>query len=71
MPGTGVKDKNYNLITAIQVSLHYAWELETYIGDAEEAGDADLAEWFRKIQANDRKAGDQGLRMLQERLKSE
>ena len=71
MPETGVKDKNYNLITAIQVSLHYAWELETYISDAEEAGDTDLAEWFRKIQANDRKAGEQGLRMLQERLKTE
>ena len=71
MPGTGVKDKNYNLITAVQVSLHYAWELETFISDAEEAGDTELAEWFRKIQANDRKAGEQGLRMLRERSKSE
>lgn len=68
MPETGVKNKNYNLITAVQGSLHYAWELEAFISDAEEAGDTDLAEWFRKIQANDRKAGEQGLTMLQERL---
>jgi hypothetical protein len=68
MPETGVKDKNYNLITAIQVSLHYAWELETFIKDAEEAGDDDLANWFRRIQENDRKAGEQGLKMLQDRL---
>ena len=71
MPETTVKDKNYNLITVVQVSLHYAWELETYIKDAEEAGDEELAAWFRKIQENDKKAGAQGLRMLQDRLKNE
>lgn len=71
MPETSVKDKNYNLITAVQVSLHYAWELEAYISDAEEDSDTELAEWFRRIQENDRKAGEQGLRMLQDRLKSE
>ena len=70
MPETSVKDKNYNLVTAVQVSLHCdcAWEMGTFISDAEEAGDTELAEWFRKIQGKDRKAGEQGLRMLQDRL---
>lgn len=68
MPQSPVKDKNYNLVTVLQASLHYAWEMETYIKDAEEAGDQDLAEWFRKIQENNRKAGEQGTQMLQQRL---
>jgi hypothetical protein len=68
MPQSPVKDKNYNLVTVLQASLHYAWEMETYIKDAEEAGDQDLAEWFRKVQENNRKAGEQGTQMLQQRL---
>ena len=66
-----VKDKNYNLITVLQASLHYIWQLETYIDDAESDGDAELAEWFRKIQENNRKAGEQGKQLLLQRLQSE
>ena len=47
------------------------WKLETYIQDAEQAGDDELAEWFRKIQKNNRKAGEQGKRMLAQRLQKE
>lgn len=70
-PATAVKDKNYNLISALQASLHYAWQMETYAADAERDGDTELAEWFRKIQHNNQKAGDQGKEMLQSRLKIE
>lgn len=38
--------------------------MENYIADAEEDGDQELADWFRKIQENNQKAGDQGQRML-------
>jgi hypothetical protein len=70
-PERTVKDKNYNLVTVLQASLHWTWQMETYIADAEKAGDSELAEWFRKIQENNRKAGDQGKEMLAQRLSAE
>ncbi len=71
MPESPVKDKNYDLVTVLQASLHYVWEMETYIKDAQEAGDQELAEWFRKIQENNRKAGEQGRQLLQQRWQNE
>ena len=44
------------------------WKIETYIADAEKEGDSELAEWFRKIQENSKKAGDQGKQLLAKRL---
>jgi hypothetical protein len=70
-PASPLKDKNYNLISVIQASLHYVWQMETYIADAEKDGDSELADWFRRIQENNRKAGDQGKEMLLKRLSSE
>jgi hypothetical protein len=43
-PESPVKDKNYDLITVVQVALHTVWKLETYAKDAEEEGDGELAE---------------------------
>jgi hypothetical protein len=71
MPESPVKDKNYNLINVLHRSLENAWRMETYIQDAEREGDAELADWFRKIQENSRRAGDQGKQMLAKRLQSE
>ncbi|MER7080161.1 hypothetical protein SAMN02982929_02301 [Saccharopolyspora kobensis] len=70
-PSSPVKDKNYNLITVLQESLQHVWIMETYIADAEKQGDEELAEWFRKIQHNNHKAGEQGKELLQKRLKNE
>ena len=70
-PERTVKDKNYNLMTVLQASLHWVWQMETYIKDAEDAGDNELAEWFRKIQESNRKAGEQGKEMLAQRLSAE
>lgn len=67
-PRTGTKDKNYDLISVLQASLHYVWQMEEYAKDAERDGDNDLAEWFRKIQHNNQKAADQGKEMLLSRL---
>ncbi|GIJ25083.1 hypothetical protein Vqi01_02450 [Micromonospora qiuiae] len=70
-PASPVKDKNYDLIHAIQMSLEHIWQMETYIADAESRGDNELATWFRKIQENNRKAGEQGKQMLISRLQRE
>ena len=67
-PQSPAKDKNYNLIWAVEASLHNVWKLETYIADAEKQGDQELADWFRRIQDNNRTAGRQGQEMLAQRL---
>ncbi|MET7971095.1 hypothetical protein [Micromonospora sp. NPDC005305] len=66
-----VKDKNYDLIHTVQMSLQHVWQMETYIADAEDRGDTELATWFRKIQENNRKVADQGKKMLGDRLHKE
>lgn len=70
-PATAVKDKNYDLISVLQASLHYVWQMETYAKDAEREGDEELARWFRMIQQNNQKAADQGKEMLTRRLQTE
>lgn len=71
MPQSPVKDRNYDLVSILHMSLENAWRMETYIRDAEQEGDAELAEWFRKIQQGSQKAGEQGKEMLKKRLQTE
>ncbi|MEH0843932.1 hypothetical protein V6U81_16230 [Micromonospora sp. CPCC 205711] len=66
-----VRDKNYDLIHAVQMSLQHIWQLGIYIADAEARGDTELATWFRKMQENNRKAGEQGKQMLMTRLRED
>ncbi|MBK0418996.1 hypothetical protein JD276_08100 [Leucobacter sp. CSA1] len=65
---TPVKDRTYDLVSVLESSLRNAWTMEAYIADAEREGDEELAEWFRKIQHNSFKAGEQGKQLLRERL---
>jgi hypothetical protein len=65
---TGTKDKDYNLIWFTEACLSNALRLETYIDDATRDGDDELAEFFRKAQADSRKGAEQGKSMLAERL---
>lgn len=71
VPPSPVKDRNYDLVTVLQRSLENSWRMEQYIHDAEREGDSELADWFRKIQQNSIKAGDQGKAMLAKRLHQE
>lgn len=63
-------DKNYNLIAVLHESLQNVYQMQTYAQDAEQDGDQELATWFRKIQENNRKAGDQGKELLRNRLEN-
>jgi hypothetical protein len=65
---TGTKDKDYNIIWFTEACLNNALRLETYIQDAEREGDNDLAEFFRRAQAESRKGADQAKQMLAQRL---
>jgi hypothetical protein len=65
---TGTKDKDYNLIWFTEQCLSNALRLETYVQDAERDGDSDLAEFFKRAQAESRKGAEQGKEKLRKRL---
>lgn len=65
---TGTKDKLYNVVWFTEQSLANALRLETYIQDAERDGDSELADFFRKAQAESRKGGEEGKKLLAARL---
>ena len=66
---TGTKDKNYNLIWYTEQCLENALRLETYVEDAERDGDNELADLFRKAQADSKKGAEEGKRLLAARIK--
>jgi hypothetical protein len=65
---TGTADKDYNIVWFTEQSLSNALRLETYIADAERAGDTELAEFFRRAQDASRRGGEEGKKLLASRL---
>jgi hypothetical protein len=65
---TGTADKDYNLIWFAEACLSNVLRLETYIQDADRAGDSELADFFRRAQAESRKGAEQSKAMLASRL---
>jgi hypothetical protein len=66
---TGTKDKSYNLLWYTEQCLDNALRMETYVQDAERDGDNELAELFRKAQADSKKGAEEGKRLLANRIK--
>ena len=67
---TGTSDKDYNIIWFTETCLSNALRLEVYAKDADRGGDSELAEFFRKAQAESRKGAEQGKQLLAARLAS-
>ncbi|MGP3944035.1 MULTISPECIES: hypothetical protein [Streptomyces] len=67
---TGTRDKDYNLIWYVEACLSNALRMETYIQDAERTKDTEVAELFRKAQADSRKGAELGKQLLKARLGS-
>ena len=65
---TGTADKDYNVIWYTEQCLSNALRLETYVSDAERAGDNELADFFRRAQGASQKGAEQGKAMLAKRL---
>ena len=65
---TGTKDKDYNIIWFTEQCLSNVLRLETYIADADREGDSELADFFRRAQAESRKGAEQGKALLKERI---
>jgi hypothetical protein len=67
---TGTPDKHYNLIWFTEQCMSNALRMETYAQDADRAGDQELAEFFRRAQAESKKGAEQGKSMLAKKLSS-
>ena len=67
---TGTADKDYNIIWFTEVCLSNVLRLETYAADADRDGDSELADFFRRAQAESRKGAEQGKQLLKARLSS-
>ena len=67
---TGTKDKDYNLIWFTETCLKNALRLDTFIADADRNGDNEVADLFRKAQADSRKGAELGKNLLRSRLAS-
>jgi hypothetical protein len=65
---TGTKDADYNVIWFTEQCLSNVLRLDTYIEDAQRAGDSDLADFFRRAQETSRKGAEQGKELLRSRL---
>ena len=68
---TGTADEDYHLIWYTEACLRTALQLETFIQDAERTGDTELAEFFRKAQADSGKSAALGKQLLRSRLRAE
>jgi len=65
---TGTPDKDYNIIWFVEQCLSNVLRLETYVQDAERAGDEELADFFRRAQSTSQKGAEQGKQLLSQRL---
>jgi hypothetical protein len=68
MNGTKGKDKDHDLIWFVEACLDNAMRLEDFFRDADRAHDPELAELFRKAQADSRKGARMGKELLVSRL---
>jgi acetoacetate decarboxylase len=66
---TGTKDEHYNVISVLYHALQGADTCATYLQDAEQAGDQELAQFFREVQGTYRRLGEQSQTLLRQRLR--
>lgn len=64
---TGTSNQYYNLISIMYHALHGAQTYDTYIQDAEQSGDRDLAQFFREVQQEDKRRSERAKQLLVQR----
>jgi hypothetical protein len=65
---TEVRDEHYNLVSILYHSLQGAQTYDAYIHDAESAGDAELAQFFRDVQEEERNRAVRAKELLGRKL---
>jgi DNA-directed RNA polymerase subunit M/transcription elongation factor TFIIS len=66
---TGIRDQHYDVVSVLYHALNEADVLQQYIDDAEEAGDEELAAFFRDVQKVDRERAERAKQLLRERTR--
>src|SRR5919206_1616849 len=61
---TGTRDEHYNLISVLYHALHGAENCNTYALDAEAAGEAELADFFREAGVRQTQLAERAKEML-------
>lgn len=64
---TGVSDPTFNLVSVLYHALQAAQTYDTYIRDAEQHGDTNLAQFLRQIQTEDRNRAQYAMQLLAQR----
>jgi len=65
---TGTQDTTYNLLSILYHALQGAETYEVYINDAEQSGDAELAQFFRDVRDQNVERAERGKQLLSARL---
>lgn len=61
---TGTSDITYNLTSVLYHALQGAQVYDKYVQDAEQAGDQDMADFFREVQQQDKERAERAKAML-------
>lgn len=67
---TGTRDTVYDLVSIIYHALQGAETYAMYVSDAEQAGDSELAQFFRGVQQDEQARSDRAKKLLADRLKA-
>ncbi|ACK69523.1 conserved hypothetical protein [Gloeothece citriformis PCC 7424] len=65
---TSVNDCNYNLISVLYHLMQGASTYDQYIEDAQQAGDEELADFFRNLKQASNSTAEKGKQLLSQRL---
>lgn len=68
---TGTQDTTYNLLSILYHALQGAETYEKYINDADQNGDAELAQFFRDVRDQNVQRAERGKQLLAARLGQE
>jgi rubrerythrin len=64
---TGVSDPTFNLVSILYHALQAAQTYDTYIRDADQHGDTNLAQFLRRLQSEDRNRAQYAMQLLMQR----
>jgi hypothetical protein len=64
---TGTNDEHFNLISVLYHALKCSACCETYIKDAEQAGDRELVQFFQNIKQENQRTAETAKQMLAKR----
>lgn len=64
---TGMTNVSFNLVSILYHAMQSAQTYDTYIRDAEQMGDTNLAQFLRQIQMEDRNRAQYAMQLLAQR----